>query len=135
MYPIKPEPRMGISRIRAVSEMDQLLNKLYNTLWKETLEIREATLHISGFSSCQISASLSRNIRDLRLATGLLTGHLKRPLELQGAVTYFECWNLVSGESRNIESCPHWLSGSRSCQEETYTEVYLTVQRHSGDRA
>lgn len=73
VYPTGPEPVLNISRSRIVADMYELLFKRFNMSRRETPEMRQATLHMNGNSSCQTSAILSINQRGLREVTGLLT--------------------------------------------------------------
>lgn len=92
-------------------------------------------IHINGPSQSSNECSSINESERFRLVTGLLIGHchLNRHLELMGIVTYSECrWCLKYKKPQIISSLTIWID---SCVEETYEEVYLTLQRHSEDGA
>ncbi|KAJ8975159.1 hypothetical protein NQ317_014533 [Molorchus minor] len=97
MYPIGPEPILGIPYSMGVSAMKELLTKELKNSWHVTPGMRQAKAHIEGPSLKPTKWLLGMNRRDIKMVTGLLTGHchLSRHLQLIRIAEDPECqWGL-----------------------------------------
>ncbi|KAJ8976550.1 hypothetical protein NQ317_011814 [Molorchus minor] len=108
MYPIGPEPILGVPYSMGVSAMKELLTQEFKNSWHATPGVRQAKTHIEGPSLKLTKCLLGINRRDIRMVTGLLTGHchLSRHLQLIGIAEDPECRWCLEDE----ETSPHVLT-------------------------
>ncbi|KAJ8977196.1 hypothetical protein NQ317_009430 [Molorchus minor] len=111
MYPIGPEPILGVPYSMGVSAMKELLIREFKNSWHVTPGMRQAKTHIEGPLLKLTKCLLGMNRRDIRMVTGLLTGHchLNRHLQLIGIAEDPECrWCLEDEETSShvLTECP-----------------------------
>lgn len=110
-YPTGPEPILGVPYSMGVSAMKEFLNKEFENSWQEAPGMRQAKAHIRGPSLKLTKDLIGFNRRDLRMVTGLLTGHchLNRHLQIIGIKDDSECrWCLEDEETSShiLTECP-----------------------------
>ncbi|XP_050298762.1 uncharacterized protein LOC126737762 isoform X1 [Anthonomus grandis grandis] len=91
--PMGPEPIVDIAKCVAVASMKDLLDKWTHRRWTESPGMRQAKAHIGGPSACLTKNLLRLKRREIRLVTGLLTGHwhLRSHLHAIGIADNPEC--------------------------------------------